>query len=600
MKSHMLLMRMVLSEMSTRCCACTSSDLKRIEARCESEGLSFLTITLPAFCKEFERALDEGMVSSSFFAGWAKKGCLPKFLSGFTGQVFHYASGRLLDEPSIDAIQAVRQITLLFSKVNLPCSDARTVAAIDKYVECEKQVKANDATLDYSDMERFWKMFHLLFGNQICSVIDRKINAGEIFPKHGPGATADRLIGNDKWDQQEWTERLEQIFPNSEYLYPSFSHFLAEPEVNMLEPGAERPVRVITVPKTLKTPRIIAIEPTCMQYMQQGLMREFVDLIERDDFLKMVIGFQDQIPNREMARRGSIDGSLATLDLSEASDRVSNQLVRTAFARWWWLATAIDATRSRRADVPGHGVIRLAKYASMGSALCFPIEAMVFTTIAFLGIQKELSRPFTRKELYREFAGKVRIYGDDIIVPTEYARSVSTQLEVFGLKVNVSKSFWTGKFRESCGGDFYDGHDVGVVRVKEDLPTSRRHVKEIISSVSLRNLFYERGDWEVCKELDSLLGKVIPFPTVKKESPALGRHSLLDFETQKMCPFLHRPLVRAFEVHSRIPPSKLEGYGALLKWFLKEGDLPFADPRHLERAGRPDAVDIKLRWLTPY
>jgi hypothetical protein len=350
----------------------------------------------------------------------------------------------------------------------------------------------------------------------------------------------------------------------------------------------------------LKTPRIIAIEPTCMQYMQQGLSLQLVDLLQRDDFLGKIIGFDDQIPNREMARYGSLTGSLATLDLSEASDRVSNQLVRTAFARWWWLATAIDATRSRKADVPGYGVLRLAKFASMGSALCFPIEAMVFTTIAFLGIQSELSRPYSRKELHMEFSGKVRIYGDDIIVPTEYARSVITQLEVFGLKVNVHKSFWTGKFRESCGGDFYDGHDVGVVKVKEDLPTSRRHVREIVSSVSLRNLFYERGYWEICKELDSLLGKVIPFPTVKKESPALGRHSLLDFETQKMCPFLQRPLVKAYVEHSHIPPSKLEGYGALLKWFLKEGDLPFADPRHLERAGRPDAVDIKLRWVCPY
>jgi hypothetical protein len=600
MKSHLLLMRIVLETMGTRCCASTTRDLKTITSRCESEGLSFLTITLPNFCKEFERALDEGMVFQSNFAGYAKKGCLPKFLSGFTEQVFHNASGRLLDEPSIEAIQAVRQITRLFSKLNLECSDARKSAAIDKFVECEKQLRVSDASLAHSDMERFRKMSRLLFGDQILSKLDRKIWSEGITPKHGPGSTADKLSGNEKWNQREWTERLEQIFPYQEFLFPNILHYLEDQDTVLLEPGAERPVRVITVPKTLKTPRIIAIEPTCMQYMQQGIMQPLVDLIQRDDFLGQVIGFNDQDPNREMARLGSLTGSLATLDLSEASDRVSNQLVRNMVAPYVWLATSIDATRSRKADVPGHGVIRLAKFASMGSALCFPIEAMVFTTIVFLGIQQGFNRPLNRKELCEEFAGKVRIFGDDIVVPTEYARSVVMELEAFGFLVNRDKSFWTGKFRESCGKEYFNGHDVSVVKAKEALPTSRRHVKEIISSVSLRNLFYMNGDWDICKELDPLLKRVIPFPTVKPESPALGRHTLLEYETRKVCKFLHRPLVKAYVVHSRLPSSELEGPGALLKWFLKEGDLPFADPRHLERAGRPDAVDIKLRWVCPY
>lgn len=605
MKSHMQLLRVVLSELGTRCCTSTILDLKKIEKRVNDEGLSFLTITLPDFCRDFERCLDRGKVTHADFAGYAKSGYLPKLFSGFTGLIFDPASGTLLDAPSIDAIHAVRQLTRLFSKVNLPCSDVRVDAAIRKFIECEKEVRAYDETRDYQDYDNFGNLSRMLFGDSVFSAMDREIYHGAVVPKHGPGSTADRLSGNRKFYQTEWTERLERVFHASEYLFPSWSHYLERDStplpITFLEPGAERPVRIVTVPKTLKTPRIIAIEPTCMQYMQQALLETFLDNFNRDRLLSSLIGFDDQVPNQELARLGSLKGDTATLDLSEASDRVSNQLVRKMVAPWLWLAEAIDATRSRKADVPGVGVIRLAKYASMGSALCFPIEALVFTTLVFLGIQKDLGVPLTRKIINDNFVGRVRIFGDDIIVPKEHVRSVVATLQDFGLVVNVNKSFWTGKFRESCGKEFFDGHDVSIVKVKEDLPTSRKHVEEIISTVSLRNLFYEHGMWETARFLDKWMERLIPFPTVLKTSPALGRHSYWSFDsTQFECPNLQRPLVKAFVVTGDPPPSKVEGYQALLKYFLKRGEDPFEDEKHLERAGRPKRVNIKLGKVPPY
>jgi len=596
MKRLMLLLREVLLDRGTWCHTSTIRDFKRISSRVEHEGLSFLTITLPNFGSDLQKGLDQGFVDRHLFKGFPWKGGLPLFLGGFLDLVFDRKTGRLLDVPDVDAIQAIRQITLMFAKINLPCSQTRERAAITRYVECEQEVRRSDAALTDPERDQFERVGRLLWSD-VLQAVDEDIYYGRLIPKHGPGATADKLSGNRKFCQTEWTQRLEQVFPSGESLLPNWRYFEHLDRVELLEPGDERPVRVITVPKTLKTPRIIAIEPTCMQYSQQGVLEAIVPYVESGDttYHAGVVGFTDQVPNQVLARRGSLDGNLATLDLSEASDRVSNQHVRLLVRRMPHLAEALDATRSRKADVPGHGVLRLAKFASMGSALCFPLEAMVFATIIFCGIEQGLNRRLTKKDV-KSFVGQVRVYGDDIIVPVDHVVGVIGKLETFGFRVNPDKSFWTGRFRESCGREFYDGHDVSVVRVRELLPTSHQDVPGLVSTVSLRNQLYQAGYCGVVEHLDGILDRLIPWPNVAPTSPVLGRHSFLGYDIQRMCPDLHRPLVKGYVVSSSIPKNSLGDTGALLKWFLKRGSQPFADVDHLERSGRPQSVDIKLRW----
>jgi len=403
--------------------------------------------------------------------------------------------------------------------------------------------------------------------------------------------------------------------------------------LNILEPGEEQPVKVTLVPKTLKTPRVIAMEPTCMQYMQQALLSSFISNFERDRLLTKLIGFDDQLPNQELARRGSIDNRTATLDLSDASDRVSNQLVRTMLNRWPFLEKAVDATRSRRAVVGGK-TLRLAKYASMGSALCFPMEAMVFTTLIFMGIQRSLNTSLSRRDVKR-FVGSVRVYGDDLIVPVDHVLSVVQTLEHFGARVGLGKSFWTGKFRESCGKEYYAGTDVSIVRVRYPLPTRQLDATEVGSMVSFRNQLHRSGYWKTCRVLDERIERKIKFfPTVLPTSPVLGRVSSLGYTYERMHPRLHSPLVRGYVVEAKPPSDLLEGAGALLKCLLKLGKAgqldgfnhpfhwlapgasvggPFGtyhdatlrlasaavDEQHLERSGRPQRVSIKLRWNSP-
>lgn len=593
MKSLIRLWQVLAEDLGEFCCVSTTADYKKLRSRTENEGSSFLTITLPSFSKGLEKALSRGKVDPQDFPGFAWRSGLPLFLGGFLDRIFVRDTGVLRDVPCVDSIFAVRQLSLFYSKMLLPCSEARERAAMRQYIACEEEVRESDRNRSLGLYEEFRRMSLVLFGD-VMAKVDSDVYHNHVVPKHGPGATADQLRGNAKFDQVAWTRRLESIFPYGENAIPNWRYYYRLERLDLHEPGAEIPVRVISVPKTLKTPRIIAIEPTCMQYMQQAVSERLTEYLERSH-VRDQIGFTDQGPNQALAREGSSSELLATLDLSEASDRVSNQLVRTLVHHFPSLREAVDATRSRKADVPGYGVVRLAKYASMGSALCFPVEAMVFLAIVSIGISRQLNTRFTGRNV-RSLLRGVRVYGDDIIVPTHFAESAISALEDFGLRVNRDKSHWTGKFRESCGGDYYDGVDVSVVKCRRELPTERKHVSELVSLVSLRNNLYKRGMWKTAFYLDSLVVPLLRhYPYVCETSPVLGRHSFLGYETQRISASTHQPQVMGYVVKSRIPDSPMSGEAALLKWFLKRGSDPL-QLDHQERAGRPVSVSIRRRW----
>jgi len=642
MEGSMLLMQQVLQECGTRCGIDTDRDLKRITSRYKNEGLEFLTTSLPNLGKTFEQCLAKREVDLFDWPGWSVVNNLPEFLGGFFEIVFDRTSGRLRevkefiefledrkfsnqdeltveelleqadfvsnwhdenDQLVFEAVACIRQITRLFGKLEIEASEDDKTQAYSAFLTCENELTnhVEDLTvlggLD-SQLEELARMGRLLYGNvytDMCTALYK----GFPIPKHGPGATADKLIGNKKFEQRVWPERLERSFPAGEYLIPNWRYFDYLSGIEFVLPEHELPVKVIDVLKTHDTPRLIAMEPTCMQYTQQALSRPLVESLQRDGILRELIGFDDQTPNQRMAREGSRQGNLATLDLSEASDRVANCYVMAMTATGGLFRDAVQDCRSLRADVRGE-VITLTKFASMGSALTFPIEAMFFLCLICLGIEKELNQPMTRKAL-KSLAGRVRVYGDDIIVPVEYVPSVIRSLEAFGLKVNSHKSFWTGKFRESCGKEYYDGSDVSLVKIRSLLPTSLSDAQEIISTISTRNQFYHAGMWETTKWLDTLLEGLIPFPSVDETSPVKGKWSFVKpYQVDKLHGDYQSPVVRGIVVTSKKRQCPTDDIWALLKWFQKDGDEPFFDKEHLKYSGRPVDVSIKIRWASPF
>jgi len=610
MKSHesdllLQLVRRILMDAAAMCSADVRSvvrDFDTIKSRTQHEGISFLTISLPAFGGDFERALDQKCVTPNLFKAFKKRRGLPAFLSGFTGLVFDADTGILLDSDRFEAVLAVRQICFAFKKVLLPCTTRREKAAIDQFVQIEADLQ--QLQVPSEDLELFDQVSTTLW--PLVFPDGAELQTADLLPKHGPGATVEHISGNQKYVIQSWHERLEPYFPLDSYAFASVNHMEEGLEdIDLISPSDEPPVRVTLVPKTLKTPRVIAIEPVCNQYTQQALLRYLVEKIEGSSLVGGHVNFTDQSINRRLALTSSRDRRLATLDLSAASDRVSCELALRMFSNLPSLKGALEACRSTRALLPDGRVISLRKFASMGSAVCFPVEAMYFLTIVLVALFKKTNVPVSLREVTR-FLRDVYVYGDDILVPVNAAEVVSQTLANFGCKVNKNKSFWNGLFRESCGMDAYNGSEVTPTYIRRLAPRNKRDASSIISWVETCNLFYRKGFWQTASFIREVVESVIGKLPIKKQSDqGLG---LVSFQKQVTVDGWSKryqaPFRRVWAPSPVYKSDALDGYNALLKFFLRPaqnaGKLDFlspaiADEDHLVRSARYGTVSMKRR-----
>jgi len=225
------------------------------------------------------------------------------------------------------------------------------------------------------------------------------------------------------------------------------------------------------VPKNYKTDRTIAIEPDWNMFVQKGLgslIRRRLKRVKQD--------IDDQSTNRFLAAIGSIDGTLATLDLSMASDTVSYRLVETLLRPDWFealqqcrshvgfyvdefevvLGGALPETDLEHVMMEEENLVIYEKFSSMGNGFTFELE-----TLIFWGILRAVS------ELAGETDHRLYVYGDDIVIPRTLAGYAMHYLQQCGFIVNPDKSFSSGPFRESCGGHYFEGTDVTPFYVRE-------------------------------------------------------------------------------------------------------------------------------------
>jgi len=601
----------IYSDATARCSADVSDlrDLDTMRSRVKDQGLSFLTITLPQFCKDFERSLELGFIDSKLFQGFRKCRSIPSFLRGMISQIFNIETGRIIDDQdSFDSgdisnyIDAVRQICLAFKKFEIPCTPEREYKALQNFIEVERSF--NDFQISAEDAVDFISVSSVLWDSCL-----RDIRVGELVPRHGPGQTSERIFGNSKFSWKYWHERLEPFFPLVDSAFPiSIVESLDSAEelnsVTLLDRYHELPVRVCPVPKTLKGPRIIAIEPCCMQYAQQGIRDVLYDRIESNRFSTGHINFRDQSVNQRLALDSSKDGRLATIDLKDASDRVPRFLALSMFRSNPDLQGAIDACRSRYAVMPDGQIFGpLRKFASMGSALCFPIEAMYFYTICVVALLKENSLPVSSRNVFK-VSRNVYVYGDDIIVPSTSAEIVLDYLAKYNCLVNTDKTFYRGNFRESCGVDAYRGSIVTPIYVNTPQPKNKQQASFCVSWVATANLFYKKGYLRTSHYLFTQVEKVLGvLPSVPETSPGLGRNFPWvppkrkfnrNYQVLEERLWVPRPVYRT---------DRLEGYAAMQKCFLKLRDLKnlsvSRDVRHLERSAVYGGLALTLRWVPP-
>lgn len=234
--------------------------------------------------------------------------------------------------------------------------------------------------------------------------------------------------------------------------------------------------RLEFVPKDIHKCRTIAVEPSLNMFLQLGVGNWLFRRLR-----KFGIDLTDQIGNRLAARKGSTgeDGGACTIDLSDASSRISRGLVKALLPSDWF--QLLDTLRSPGYVIDGkYHSYRM--FMSQGNAFTFPLETLVFWAIT------------------TSTTSGVKVYGDDIIVPLNAGKRAVERLEAYGLKVNISKSFLSGPFRESCGADYLDGIFVRPIYYK-------RKAERYSEIAMLHNLLYSRWGYLplTCSYLQSLV-----------------------------------------------------------------------------------------------
>jgi hypothetical protein len=210
-------------------------------------------------------------------------------------------------------------------------------------------------------------------------------------------------------------------------------------------------IKATAVPKSFKSARIIAPDTILGGFLSRGLGDVIRARLEKETHIDLSL---QQDRHRRWARIASTNGYLSTIDMSKASDSFTWRHIELLVPSDWH--EALDVVRSRRCEVDGK-VVDLTSYMLMGSGHTFPLQTLLFYCLA----------EATRTLLNRR--GKVSVYGDDIMLPTQCARPFIVVMSELGFKVNSEKSFYDQPdperpshtfFRESCGGDYKGGIDV--------------------------------------------------------------------------------------------------------------------------------------------
>lgn len=564
------------------------SDINFVTLVVRELGVNCLTEALPTYGKAFDKALagtqpfpDSIVVGELPVAGldrplpitWAGRGG-PSFLEAFIGRVLD-VEGNLLPAPCALSVGIVRQVCYLFYKYELPYDAVKEQRVIAQFEKTENELTVSDARLEeirtrvmgipVSDPLRLGKEpEHVVRRARVyLQKLFSSFNPLDIYPRHGPGAVATR---QKLWEKFQWTnvcKRITDVYGFAEYFCASFGA-ICDRYRSFSKIGEEDlPARVILVPKDSRGPRLISCEPVDFQWVQQGLGEAIVKLVESHPISRWNVNFTNQEPNQFGALLGSVSGKYVTLDLNEASDRVSLQLVRLLFPEH--LLRYLEACRSTATVLPDGRVIPLRKFAPMGSCLCFPILALSIWAILTAAAPDQYTKD------------RILVYGDDVIVLKEFSEDAITILETFGLKVNRDKSCTSGFFRESCGVDAFKGVNVTPIRLRT-VWTSTRSPSSYCSWISYANSFYDRKYWNVynliVEALHHLYG-AIPGNDMKLSCPSL-RSVLSENEPKRVR--TNRNLQKrewyVWDVKTHRVTYELDGWSMLLRWFSEKVGRP--------------------------
>ena len=538
-------------------------DSKRVALQSRSRGLGFFTLDLPEIGKVLDRALSLGRLDRSALPHMRRRwkgSVIPKLFSGLWIRLFDH-DGLLRSDIDSTVVFFLRTLLYAGKKARLECTPQRVNDAIKEYYDVETSMR-NEASpiwddphsMDWKkelytlpelferssqlgvgapllrpleerpvgmDLEALWQSLRSaqLFAGRTAALLGT-FEPEDVRGKHGPGAVSEELLDGNKYTFPTWSPRLEYLFPFERFGVNSIDSFLQNSTpIPQFPREREHHSKLIDVPKTQKGPRLIASEPVCHQWIQQGLARLLVEKVMQTS-LRHSLDFHSQEKSRQAALEASLTGKRATIDLSSASDRLSLAVVQAIFKSNYSLLQMMSACRTRYLynplDKKHPKLIKLKKFASMGSALTFPVQSIVFAILA-VGVGKSLNPKASDDELCKE----VRVFGDDIIVPVEWVGTLISLMTALGLKVNTSKTFTVGNFRESCGMDAFQGSEVTPAYIR--WLSTELDSDSAVGYVAVANNFFMKGCWHAAQYLESAAPWVSRLPAVAAHVAALGR-----------------------------------------------------------------------------
>lgn len=479
-------------------------DMHQVQQRLSCEGLSFATLTLPNLGKGLLAYLETG---TGIYSGF--KTCKHGYPSIFK-RIFRH----VYDSGSANHIRAVRviyQISELLKKLRGPFDQEKLKIQLTEFVSVDAalpEVKGDDV-LHYA---RY--LITKVFSKEEGKCLD-------IYPRPGPGATNTPVPPYLRFRPNIIFRRVDDIFPYGEYFYATFHEFCSDrARLQKLYKRvvSEQTARFKFVPKKVGTARGICIEENDVQYLQQGLARFVRSTIGKSDLCKNSIHFSEQDFNAQAALLSSVSGINATLDMKEASDRISRSLVTYLFSELPLLLDCLLALSTKYVDLSkalddaknaSFGVISINKYAPMGSALCFPIMSVVHWALCTAVAKVKCNIDPHNLRLF--------VYGDDIVLPSSIAPEIMNSLPLYGLKFNESKSFWRGHFRESCGIHAYHGVNITPIYIK-DLPLKGVDPNQMSGIIANEQLAYRKG----LKLFASCIRSAYELPYVHDTSSVVG------------------------------------------------------------------------------
>lgn len=372
-------------------------------------------------------------------AGWLRSRSVPH-LASCTSHLPEALSNR-------ETFRVLMQIEAFFKKNAIFSTPAASEAAITSFFDSEKRCRITNRRLDHYLVQRErlapdlnkWLIRMETYISRTLGPIEPFLDNLPRLVRVTSGATSTRsrrvAFPHSKMSLRCVTTLSCKPLLEHLYRYHGFDDF----KVRVHDWN-----RIETVPKNWKTDRTIACEPEGNLPFQLAF-----DSYAKAKLRNRGIDLSDQTKNQRLAFEASESGGYATIDLKAASDTVAYNTVAALFPESWF--QYLCAVRSPVGRLPdGRGTVRYAKFSSMGNGTTFCIETLIFAAACYA-------------------VGSVysSVYGDDIVIETDYAQDLLRVLRFLGFTVNQDKTHVSGPFRESCGVNCFDGVDITPFYIRE-------------------------------------------------------------------------------------------------------------------------------------